>query len=155
MTASLRRGTTERFQRRSFSAASGLRFEENRWKKEDRFAMMMDARTYLPFVLIPHPSSFILLPASNLKGTKFPVLTPLSAVGSAGGYSAPEPRITAGIVFVRILRSNHRDQWSMYSISNSIHFSKGMEQRPLTCQIHVMPGRTLKRRRYQSSQKPL
>ncbi len=70
-------------------------------------------------------------------------------------YSAPEPCNTAGIVFVRILRSSHKDQVSMYSISSCIHCSKGMELLPLTCQRQVMPGRTLKRRRCQSWSKPL
>ena len=47
-------------------------------------------------------------------------------------YSAPEARNTAGIVFVRILRSNHSDHRSIYSISSFIHFSKGVSDLPFT-----------------------
>jgi hypothetical protein len=35
--------------------------------------------------------------------------------------------MTAGMVFARILKSSPSDHWSMYCISSSIHFSKGME----------------------------
>ena len=35
------------------------------------------------------------------------------------------PLRTAGIVLARILKSNQRDQWSMYSMSSSIHLFEG------------------------------
>jgi len=65
-------------------------------------------------------------------------------------HAAPVPFKTTGMVFTRILKSIHSDHWSMYFKSSSIHFSKGIELRPLICQRQVIPGRTLKRRRCQS-----
>jgi len=54
--------------------------------------------------------------------------------------AAPDPRKTAGMVLARICRSSHRDQLRTYSRSSSIHWWKGSELRPFTCQRHVMPG---------------
>src|SRR4051794_39445072 len=67
-------------------------------------------------------------------------------------YAAPDPRRTAGKVLARISKSSHNDQLRMYCKSNSIHFSKVVELRPLICHKQVIPGRTLKRLRCQSPQ---
>jgi hypothetical protein len=61
-------------------------------------------------------------------------------------YAASECLNTAGSVLARILKSNHKDQLSMYSMSNSIHLSNETLLRPLICQRQVMPGRTGKGR---------
>ena len=61
--------------------------------------------------------------------------------------TAPLPFITAGTVRSIILKSNNNDQLSIYSISNSIHFSKCRELRPSTCHQEVIPGGTLKQHR--------
>ena len=54
-------------------------------------------------------------------GAAAPPLTIVAA--PVGLYIAPVPLKTAGIVFTRILKSRSKDQWSIYSISSSIHFS--------------------------------
>ena len=59
---------------------------------------------------------------------------------------APVPRSTVGTVLNRILRSSASDHFSMYSRSWMIHLSKLVSLRPDICQMHVMPGLTLKRR---------
>ena len=41
-------------------------------------------------------------------------------------YRAPDPRKTVGIVFAKILKSSHRDRWSMYCLSSSVYFSNGV-----------------------------
>lgn len=60
--------------------------------------------------------------------------------------AAPFPKRTAGIVLTSSLKSPHRLQVSMYSTSSFVHSSKGIVLRPLTCQIHVIPGRMERRR---------
>lgn len=73
---------------------------------------------------------------------------------SLQNYAAPEPFRRAGIVLARILRSSQSDHLSIYCMSSSIHLSKAMELLPFTCQRQVIPGRTLNRRRWQSSLNP-
>jgi len=63
-------------------------------------------------------------------------------------YFAPNPKRTAGIVWIRILRSSQTDQSSIYSRSKRTHSLKSlMELRPLICQRQVNPGFTLNLRR--------
>ena len=59
----------------------------------------------------------------------------------------PRTESTAGMVLRRILRSSHSDQFSMYSWSMLIHWSKETWFRPLICQMQVMPGFTESRLR--------
>ena len=65
------------------------------------------------------------------------------------GQCAPRDSRTAGTVRKQIWMSCQSDQVSMYSRSSFIHWSKEMSDRPLTCQVQVMPGFTLRRRRCQ------
>src|SRR5438034_10938248 len=72
----------------------------------------------------------------------------------SGDYRAPVPASTIGMVRQRILRSSQRDQLSIYSKSKRTHSLKSLTLlRPLTCQRHVSPGLTLKRRRWAGSSK--
>src|ERR1041385_2690266 len=81
------------------------------------------------------------LPARSSASSLFNISYVLEGIRAPFGtdQAAPEPFSTAGIVPARILKSSHNDHSSIYCISSSIHFSKGMELRPFTCQRQVMP----------------
>src|SRR4029077_10042023 len=69
-------------------------------------------------------------------------------------HAAPVPLSTAGMVRAKIFRSSHSDNCWMYCMSSSLHWWKGIEFLPFTCQRQVIPGRMLNRRRCQSSLNP-
>src|SRR5271169_369557 len=58
------------------------------------------------------------------------------------GQYAPRPISTDGSVLSNSFMSSQRDCDSMYAISSSTCFSKGISERPDTCHMHVMPGMT-------------
>src|SRR6185503_8623168 len=66
----------------------------------------------------------------------------------ARAQRAPRPVSSAGTVRRSMARSSPMLQRSTYSRSRAIHWSKPTVLRPLTCHRPVIPGRTLKRRRW-------